>query len=83
MVAKRKNQTVPVTVRALLKRVNRLLEAKGHVLKRTRGARAEETLGAFYRIDQRRNVIVDKAVDLEALGRELEALKEYEHLADE
>jgi hypothetical protein len=80
---KQKAQTVPVTERALLQRVNRALQADGRVLKSSRGARAEESLGRFYVIDQRRNVIVDKAVDLEALARKLGALKEYEHLADE
>jgi hypothetical protein len=84
MVArKRQAQTVPVTVRALLQRVNRALDSDGRVLKSSRGARAEEALGRFYVIDQRRNVIVDKAVDLEAFARKLGALKEYEHLVDE
>jgi hypothetical protein len=80
---KRKAQTVPITVRALLQRVNRALEMDNRVLKASRGARAEAELGRFYVIDRRRNVIVDKAVDLEALARKLGALKEYEHLADE
>jgi hypothetical protein len=80
---KRKAQTVPVTVRALLQRVNRALQEDDKVLKSSRGARAEAELGRFYMIDQRRNVIVDKAVDLDALARKLGALKEYEHLVDE
>lgn len=80
MVAKK--QTVPVAMRAGLKRINRVLEASNRVLKRTRGARAEEELGRFYVIDTRRNVIVDKDVDPEVLGRKLGALKEYEHLVD-
>lgn len=80
---KRKAQTVPVTVRALLQRINRTLEADERVVKSSRGARAEAELGRYYVIDRRRNVIVDKAVDLEALGRKLGALQEYEHLADE
>jgi hypothetical protein len=80
---KRKAQTVPVGARALLLRINRVLEADGRVLKKTRGARAEMELGRYYVIDQRRHVIVDKDVDLQALGRKLDALKEYEHLVDD
>ena len=80
---KRKAQTVPVTMRALFVRVSRALAKKGQVLKTTRGGRAQAELGRFYVIDQRRNVIVDKAVDLEAFARKLGALKDYEHLVDE
>lgn len=83
MVArKQKDRTVPVTMRALLQRINRALALDAEVLKTARGQRAEMELGQFYTIDQRRNVIVDKDVDPEALARKLGALKEYEHVVD-
>lgn len=81
--AKRQDRTVPVTMRALLQRINRALEKDGRVLKTTRGQRAEIELGRFYTIDARRHVVVDKDVDPEALARKLGALKRYEHLEDD
>ena len=78
---------VPVSERALVQRINRAL-AKDEwepppILKKTRGARALVDLGEFYVIDQRRNLIVEKDVDLERYGRELGALEDWEELAEE
>lgn len=72
-------QTVPVNERALLQRVNRVLAKRYETLKRPRG-RLREELGRFYLLDLNHNVIRDRSADLEALGRELGCLKEWEHL---
>jgi hypothetical protein len=71
---------VPVTVRALSQRINRLLAAKGQELKKTRGVPAVDALGSYYLL--RGNSVFADHVDLEALGRELGALADHERLLD-
>ena len=79
-MATKKRKTVPVGLRAVLKRVNRVLEADSRILKRTRGGRAEQELGRFFVVDLDRNIVVDRGVDLEALARKLGALEDFEHV---
>jgi len=74
---------VPVSLRALIQRINRRLVQDDEMVKATRGDRWRGELGEFYRIDVNRNAIVEKDVDLEALGREMKALQRYERLARE
>jgi hypothetical protein len=75
---------VPVTMRALLQRINRTLADKDEVLKKTRGdGRAFQTLGDYYVLDGRRNVVRRTHVDPEALGRELECLQPWEQVVEE
>jgi hypothetical protein len=76
-----KTETVPVTTRALIQRINRKLAAQGQTLRKARGASCAG-LGDYYVIDTRRNAVTLKRVGLEALGRELEALHPWESLAD-
>jgi hypothetical protein len=71
-------RAVPVTVRALSQRINRLLASKGQELKRTRGVPAIAELGAYY--VRGGNAVVSHHIDLEALGRELGALADHERL---
>jgi len=71
-------RAVPVTVRALSQRINRLLAVKGEELKKTRGTPARATLGSYYLL--RGNSVFADHVDLEALGRETGALADYERL---
>jgi hypothetical protein len=73
-----RREKVPVTTRAAIQRINRALAEKGHKLKITRGNRWRDTLGDFYTIDAKRNWIVEKHVDPEALGRELGVLQPWE-----
>jgi len=75
-----KKETVPVSQRALIARINRALKKDDEVLKATRGERWRDEQGDFYILDWRKNWIVYKHVDLEELGRELEVLKPFEHL---
>ena len=72
--------TVPVTQRALIQRINRALRREDQILRQARGDRARQDLGGFYVIDVRLNAVVSKDVDLEALARDLGALKGYEHV---
>lgn len=72
---------VPVTTRALVQRINRALAADDEVLKAARGAQALQDLGEHYILDIKRNVVTRKDVDIEAVGRSLGVLKEYEGLA--
>lgn len=71
---------VPVTQRALVQRVNRLLAKEDRVIKAARGGAAVD-LGDFYMVDTEINGIIEKHVDIEETARKLGALKPYEKLA--
>jgi hypothetical protein len=79
---KAKPEKVPVTIRALLQRINRKLAAmegsRGRQLRATRGTTHRENLGDYYLLTQAG--VLTKRVDPEKLGRELEVLKEWERL---
>jgi len=72
--------TVPVTARALMQRINRALRKDDQMLRQARGERARLDLGEFYIVDTRINGITGKDVNVEALARELDVLKPYEHV---
>jgi hypothetical protein len=74
---------VPVTTRALLQRINRVLAKQHKVLKKARGARAPQDLGEWFYLDANRNVVLATHVDVEAFGRELEVLDPFEKLVEE
>ena len=73
------NETVPVSERALIARINRKLP-EHEKLKKLRGSRWEHDLGQYYIIDQNMNAILHKHIDIEELARELGALKPWESL---
>lgn len=75
-----KKQTVPVTERALVQRINRLLSNHGQQLQKARGITARLEIGYYYTVNVRQNFVVQKDVDLEELGRRLNALRPYESL---
>jgi hypothetical protein len=79
-----KQNTVPVSKRALIQRINRQLVSEERQLKAARGARAKQDLGDYYVLNTRSNSVMYqyKDVDLEKLGREVGALREFETLAD-
>jgi hypothetical protein len=72
----------PVTMNALIKRINRKLAADDRVLKVSRGVRTENNFGPFYVINWRHNLIVDHHIDPVEYGRELGALFHYETVVD-
>lgn len=77
-------QTVPVSTRALVQRINRILSKEGKQLKATRGAQAQQTLGEYYIAGiGTTSRQVAKAGNLENLGRSLGALRPYEQLLEE
>jgi hypothetical protein len=82
-MAKAIAEQVPVTMRALLQRINRRLAHNDEKVKALRGDRWRHELGDYYRIDLRVNGIIDKHVDLEALGRELKVLAPYERAEED
>jgi hypothetical protein len=94
-MSKTQAQKVPVTMRALLQRINRKL-AKNEKSSGTRGggrgskllacretSPAFRELGAYYSIDVGRNHISERHVDPEKLGRELGVLQPWEKVAEE
>ena len=76
-------QKVPVSMRAVIQRINRKLTDDDEVLKTTRGERARFDLGDYYILDQRRNFIAAKYVDPEELARKIGVLAEWEEVASE
>ena len=72
----KKKQFIPVTKRALIQRINRLLAKTGEALMIGRGRHA----GSCYVVDVAGNFIVSGDRDIEDLGRELGALRPFERL---
>lgn len=69
----------PITERALLHRINRLLRPRGELVKRTRSnGRAAAEFGEYDCIDISRNIITGVHVDLEEWGRDLGAPRPWE-----
>jgi hypothetical protein len=78
----KKTEGVPVTMRALIQRINRKIAMDGEVLKTARGQAARAELGDYYIINVHHNFVSAKDVDLEARGRELGVLRPYECIAE-
>lgn len=78
-----RKQTVPVTMRALIQRINRKLAKQSQVLKKVRGERARFDLGDYFIINTDRNILMYKQTDPEALGRELGVLELWESVVQE
>lgn len=62
---------IPVTLRAVIARINRALAHREEMLHTSRSARCRAELGDHYVRDWRANSIVDTHVDPEALARDL------------
>jgi hypothetical protein len=73
-MAKERGTKVRVSERSLVQRVNRKLAKGGEVLKAGRGRDA----GEWYIVDLSLNAVVRHNVDVEALARELGALRPWE-----
>jgi hypothetical protein len=83
MASKKADNRVPVSMGALVQRINRKLKQDEEVLHKTKGARALIDLGDYYVRNWRTPNIVDDHVDPEVLGREMGVLKEYERVVEE
>jgi hypothetical protein len=78
-----KREKVPVSMRAVIARVNRALKPNDEKLKVTRGDRWRHELGDYYVVNWSRNWIVNKQVDPEEMARELKVLQEWERVVEE
>ncbi len=87
MVSKKR---VPVTMRALLQRINRKYAAiareeglgwPGNEIKKSRGREASN-IGDYYLLDTVRNFVKESDVDPADIGRELKVLAEWETVVD-
>lgn len=83
----RKGAKVPVSLRAVVQRINRRLREKGQTLRKIRGMeavyRAQRGLGQWYVADVNRNRIVREYADVEELARQLDVLDPWEALSEE
>lgn len=67
---------VPVSERALFRRINRALKQSGRQLHKARTAKAIVALGGYYVSEKR--AIVQQRVKLEPFGRKLGVLQDFE-----
>jgi len=68
---------VPVSARALLQRINRKLAKAGEMVHKSRSGHC----GEYFRIDTKRNILTETAVNLDGLGRRVGVLRAWETLA--
>jgi hypothetical protein len=82
-MTKTKPSKVPVSRRAVEQRINRALAKDGEKLLRSRSNGMFATLGDYYIVSTRKNVISEHHVDLLDKARELEVLEKFETYFDE
>jgi len=73
---------VPISMRALVGRINRKLEPDRQQLKITRAGRTRSELGAFYLLNFSGLSVIKDHVDPVALGRKLGVLQEWEDVVE-
>jgi hypothetical protein len=71
---------VPVSMRAIIQRINRKLKPDDEALKIARGEALRQQVGDYYRLNFRINGITGMDVDPEALARELGVLHDWEQV---
>jgi hypothetical protein len=71
----------PVSVHALIQRINRKLAHEGERIKTCRNERWRGELGTYYVVHLNHKFVVQKRVDLEGLGRALRVLAPDETVA--
>ena len=71
-------RSVPVTVRALVQRINRRLRRDGKTLKNARSPRIASSLGRYFIVDPNRSWITGQHISPEVLGRQIGVLAEWE-----
>jgi len=74
-----KRKKVKINERALLGRINRALAKEDRKIHKSRNVQGFLDCGHYY-ITNKRNLIYEKNIDLEEIGRRLEVLKSYEEL---
>jgi hypothetical protein len=73
-------QKIPISMRALIARINRKLRPDNEALRAARGARAKRDFGCYYVVNLNRNLVVAHHVNPEDLGRKLAAMREWEQV---
>lgn len=73
---------VPVSKRALIQRINRVLSHDKRILKITRDS-LKPVFGDYYIIDLETNDISETNINLEKFGRKIKALRKWEALFEE
>jgi hypothetical protein len=73
---------IPVTERALIQRVNRVLRSDGRILKVSRGDGARREVGRYYVVGFDRNAVRTLHVDIQELARELGVMRSFERLEE-
>ena len=74
---------VPVSMRALLQRINRRLAKEEEVLKKLRGERYRGDFGDYYIVNWRFNLVKRTHIDPVALAQELDVLAAWETVREE
>jgi hypothetical protein len=72
----------PVSMRAVIQRINRKLSPRLEALKTTRGDRWRPELGDYYLLDLNRNCIIGKDVNPEKMAREIGVLEPWEEVRE-
>ena len=77
--------TTPVSRSALIRRINRTLEADPDLAHRAERlvqerAQAKNSPKGYHVLDEGRTIFIDPQIDLEEYGRELGVLKDWERL---
>jgi len=74
---------VPVSHRAVLARVNRILAKEGKTFRVSRSQGERSNLGEAYILDTSKNEVVDSRVSLRELADKLGAIKAFEEMTDD
>ena len=80
-MAKQKGQKVPVSMRALLARINRKLRPDQEAIRKNRGAWSTD-IGEYYVLNWNHNRIENSHADPVAIGRELGCLQKWEEVVE-
>ena len=78
-----KKMTLPVSVRALIRRINRRLSHSGERLRTPHSGRGLTELGQYFILNVTHNVVVMHHVDPEAIGRKIGVLAGWESVVKE
>ena len=80
--ARTSDHRVPVPVRALAQRINRVLARRRLMLRKTpwHDTKALKDFGEYFVFDVRNDVIADTHTDIEDYGRKLNVLRPHEYL---
>jgi len=69
---------VPISLRAVMQRVNRKLAGKHQVLKVIHGTRLEQELWRYYVVNRKHNAVQQTHVNVEVLAKERGVLQAWE-----